>query len=82
MAKSGDIDVLEPQDVVVHEKALTANAEAGFAADKQLGPIAALKVYRPAVLWSLVMAACVIMEGYDTALLGNFFAYRSSHPLT
>jgi hypothetical protein len=31
-----------------------------------------------AICWSLVISTCVIMEGYDTALLGNFWAYPSS----
>ncbi|KAK9427007.1 general substrate transporter [Lipomyces doorenjongii] len=30
-----------------------------------------------AIIWSLVISMCVIMEGYDTALIGNFFAYPS-----
>lgn len=34
----------------------------------------ALKVYRKAVMWSLIISVCVIMEGYDTNLLGNFYA--------
>ena len=58
------------------EKILTAEAQVGFADEKELGPRAALKAYSNAVLWSLVFAACVIMEGYDTALLGSFYAYR------
>jgi SP family general alpha glucoside:H+ symporter-like MFS transporter len=58
------------------EKVLVAEAQVGFADEKELGPWAALKVYRPAVMWAFVMATCVIMEGYDTALLGSFFAYR------
>jgi len=36
----------------------------------------ALAVYRKAILWCLIISTCVIMEGYDTNLLGNFFAYR------
>ena len=58
------------------EKVLTAEAQVGFADEKELGPRAALKTYSNAVMWSLVFAACVIMEGYDTALLGSFYAYR------
>jgi MFS transporter, SP family, general alpha glucoside:H+ symporter len=58
------------------EKVLIAEAQVGFADEKELGPLAALKTYSNAVLWSLVFAACVIMEGYDTALLGSFYAYR------
>lgn len=35
----------------------------------------ALRQYRKAVLWCLVVSGCVIMEGYDTILISNFFAY-------
>ena len=36
----------------------------------------AIVAYRKAILWSLAVSTCVIMEGYDTNLLGNFYAYR------
>ena len=35
----------------------------------------AVKTYKAAIAWSLTISTCVIMEGYDTNLLGNFFAY-------
>lgn len=63
-------------DDVRDEKVLVTAAAAGFANEKELGPLAALRAYPWAVVWSIVMALCVIMEGYDTALLGSFFAYR------
>ena len=34
----------------------------------------AVKLYRPAILWSVLMSAAIIMEGYDTLLLSNFYA--------
>ncbi|KAM0258956.1 hypothetical protein ACHAQJ_003612 [Trichoderma viride] len=58
-----------------NEKILIADAAVGFAVEKGLGPWESVKVYPQAILWALVMAVCVIMEGYDTALLGSFFAY-------
>lgn len=58
------------------EKTLNAEAQEVYIDEKELGPAEAIKAYPKAVLWSLVMATCVIMEGYDTNLLGNFFAYR------
>jgi MFS transporter, SP family, general alpha glucoside:H+ symporter len=66
------------QNEVRSEKVLIAEAQVGFADEKELGSWAALQTYSNAVLWSLVFAACVIMEGYDTALLGSFYAYRMS----
>ena len=73
------VNVDEPgQNVAPSEKILIAEAQVGFADEKELGPRAALITYSNAVIWSLVFAACVIMEGYDTALLGSFYAYRMS----
>ncbi|KAI5925899.1 sugar transporter-like protein [Camillea tinctor] len=35
----------------------------------------ALKENRRAVFWSLLISMTIVMEGYDTILIGNFFAY-------
>ena len=45
--------------------------------EKNMSILQALKIYKNAVFWSLVISTCVIMEGYDTNLLGNFYAYPS-----
>lgn len=37
----------------------------------------ALKTHTWAVLWSMVMSATIIMEGYDNILIGSFYAYPS-----
>jgi SP family general alpha glucoside:H+ symporter-like MFS transporter len=71
--QEGIIADSRPADEVSDEKVLIAEAAAGFANERELGPLAALKAYPWAIVWSLVMALCVIMEGYD---IGSFFAYR------
>lgn len=35
----------------------------------------ALRHHPKALFWALMVSMCVIMEGYDTILLGNFYAY-------
>lgn len=35
----------------------------------------ALKIHWKAVMWSLIVSMSIIMEGYDTSLITNFFAY-------
>lgn len=35
----------------------------------------ALSENRKAVLWSMVISLSIVMEGYDTILMGNFFGY-------
>ncbi|KAM0324682.1 hypothetical protein ACHAQA_008075 [Verticillium albo-atrum] len=59
------------------DKVLNQAALEGTADDHDLTIPEALRVYSKAVGWALVSATCVIMEGYDTNLLSNFFAYPS-----
>ena len=35
----------------------------------------AIKLYPKAVGWSILLSTAIVMEGYDTALLGNFYAF-------
>lgn len=44
-------------------------------AEHHLRPLQAVKAYAPAVFWSVMVSMCVVMEGYDAILIGNFFAY-------
>jgi SP family general alpha glucoside:H+ symporter-like MFS transporter len=60
------------------ERSLGLEAQQVYIDEKELGPLEAIRCFPKAILWSLVMSTCVIMEGYDTNLLGNFFAYRLS----
>ena len=60
----------------ISNSVLNRAALEGTADEHELDVLAALKAYPYAVGWALVSATCVIMEGYDTNLLSNFFAYR------
>ncbi|PVH68565.1 MFS general substrate transporter [Cadophora sp. DSE1049] len=51
------------RDLAIDEKAMTT--------------MQAVRANPAAICWSLVISTCVIMEGFDTALLGNFWAYPS-----
>lgn len=64
------------------QKSLSSEAHDVHMDEKELGPAAAIKAFPRAIMWSLVFSTCVIMEGYDTNLLGNFYAYRTSTNLT
>ncbi|KAL1585401.1 hypothetical protein WHR41_05613 [Cladosporium halotolerans] len=65
------------QSVTTNGKVLQQTIADATHAEHELTIKEALKIYKPAVLWALVFQACVIMEGYDTNLLSNFFAYPS-----
>jgi MFS transporter, SP family, general alpha glucoside:H+ symporter len=43
-------------------------------AERRLGFLSSVKVYRKAVAWSMLLSLTVVMEGFDTYLLGALFA--------
>ncbi|KAL2827321.1 general substrate transporter [Aspergillus cavernicola] len=53
----------------------TNQARLAAQAEHSLGPLEAIRKYPRAIIWSLIVSLCVVMEGYDTNLLGNFYAY-------
>ncbi|KAH8646807.1 putative maltose permease [Xylariales sp. PMI_506] len=54
---------------------LTENAAAGAEFEKKMTVAQAIRMYPKAVFYSFVLSSAIIMEGFDTALLLNFFAY-------
>jgi len=50
-------------------------AKEGATTEHNLSPLEAIKAYPAAVFWAVMVSMCVIMEGYDTILIGNFYAY-------
>ncbi|KAH7258742.1 hypothetical protein FSOLCH5_007668 [Fusarium solani] len=54
---------------VAHEAAAAAEAERG------MGLLASLKLYKKACFWSIFISICIVMEGFDNALLNNLYAY-------
>ncbi|KAL2810328.1 putative MFS alpha-glucoside transporter [Aspergillus granulosus] len=71
--KSADIQ----HEEAPHASGVIASTEAQAALDKEHSMTAweALKTYRKAVGWSILMSCAIIMEGYDVVLIGSFFAY-------
>ena len=47
----------------------------GVEKDINLGFFGGLKTYPQAAAWSIILSSSIIMEGYDTCLLGAFFAF-------
>ncbi|KAM0813518.1 putative Maltose permease MAL31 [Seiridium cardinale] len=77
---------LQRMDADPHEgSSLLANAEPGVgfgtkgsnakSDEHALTPRQAVRAYPMAIFWTLAVSMTVIMEGYDTILIGNFFAY-------
>ena len=51
-----------------------ADAQDAIAQEHDLSFSQALKLYPKGVFWSIVMSTAVVMEGYDTKLIGTLFA--------
>jgi SP family general alpha glucoside:H+ symporter-like MFS transporter len=51
------------------------NPRDGTDLEHDLQPWEAIKAYPWAIFWSLMVSMCVVMEGYDTILIGNFYAF-------
>ncbi|KAK0392261.1 hypothetical protein NLU13_1757 [Sarocladium strictum] len=53
----------------------TDNARFGAQEEHSLPPLQAVRKYPHTIFWCLMVSMCVIMEGYDTNLISNFYAY-------
>ncbi|MCJ1396978.1 hypothetical protein MMC11_000170 [Xylographa trunciseda] len=73
------LDVSHIESVDANEKLqgsrLTEYAKTGADLEHHMSPLEAIKAYPMAIFWAVLVSMCVVMEGYDTILIGNFFAY-------
>lgn len=73
-----DLDGEVAHEEHVNEKwATVAEAQTAFTAEREEGFLRAIKDNKRAILWSLLISTAIIMEGYDTALLPQFYGYPS-----
>lgn len=68
---------LEDRDLTLKMEGSQLNNAAanGEVLEHELTLLEAIKAYPIAIMWALLVSMCVIMEGYDTILIGNFYAY-------
>ncbi|KAL2839503.1 general substrate transporter [Aspergillus pseudoustus] len=45
------------------------------AAEHEMSLLQAIKTYKKAALWSILMSTSIVMEGYDTVLVSSFIGY-------
>jgi SP family general alpha glucoside:H+ symporter-like MFS transporter len=54
---------------------ITENAQAATSFEHEMTFSDALKLYPKAIGFSVILSLAIVMEGYDTALLGSFYGY-------
>ncbi|KAH3685114.1 hypothetical protein WICPIJ_003881 [Wickerhamomyces pijperi] len=64
-------------DTHPHDDELFEQAKLGTEDEHSLTLKDAIKYHMPAILWSMLFSATIIMEGYDNSLIGSFYAYPS-----
>ena len=61
---------------------MSTEAEAQARKQANIGLWKGLKTYPQAAAWSVLLASTIVMEGYDTSLLGSFLPTRRSQRST
>ncbi|KAH6678839.1 general substrate transporter [Plectosphaerella plurivora] len=74
-ANDGGLDHLHNVDI--QNKVLANQASEATAQEHNMGVFQALKTYRRAAIWSILISTSIIMEGYDVTLLSSFYGYPS-----
>lgn len=53
---------------------INEDAKQSESADKQMGLLEGIRTYKSAAFWSIILSTALVMEGYDTNLLGSMYA--------
>jgi SP family general alpha glucoside:H+ symporter-like MFS transporter len=70
-----DDEVLRKMSVALPDIATTTeSAQTATEFEAQMTVLEGIRLYPKAIMFSCILSLAIIMEGYDTALLGNFYA--------
>lgn len=58
----------------IQQKSINVGAKHATELEHQLTLWEAIKTHRTAVMWSVLVSTCIIMEGYDIVLINSFYA--------
>ncbi|KAF5020008.1 hypothetical protein F66182_7973 [Fusarium sp. NRRL 66182] len=74
-AKTDSYGVTSAAPVAAVDASVAHEAAAATEAERNMGLLQSLKLYKKACLWSIFLSLCIIMEGFDVVLLPNLFAF-------
>ncbi|KAL0256110.1 hypothetical protein SLS55_008502 [Diplodia seriata] len=72
IATTVPVEDLEPTKTV---EVLKHDAKLATEKEKNMTLLQGIKLYPKAIAWSVAISTCIIMEGYQTCLLSNFYAF-------
>ncbi|KAI4713142.1 hypothetical protein J4E89_002121 [Alternaria sp. Ai002NY15] len=70
-------DMDEKAATMEHHEVTFDQAKAAADEEHEMTLMQAIRKYPKAVLWSVLLSTCIIMEGYDIVLMSSFFAQPS-----
>jgi SP family general alpha glucoside:H+ symporter-like MFS transporter len=56
-------------------KSVVEHARAAQAKEQQMTLLQGIKLYPKAIMFSVIISTCIVMEGYDISLINNFYAF-------
>jgi len=78
MDKKANVNYLESaHEFGSDNKAFNTDATIAVEAEHSLSFWDAVRQHKKAIGWSMIISASIVMEGYDTTLMGSFFGYPS-----
>ncbi|KAK5655673.1 hypothetical protein OQA88_5606 [Cercophora sp. LCS_1] len=60
---------VKTMDHVIH------NAKMATEKEQSMTLLQGIKLYPKAIMWSILISTCIVMEGYDVCLINNFYAF-------
>jgi SP family general alpha glucoside:H+ symporter-like MFS transporter len=57
-------------------KQTVIDAKKASDSEHSMSLIQGVKLYPKAIMWSVIISTCIAMEGYDVALVNNFYAFE------
>ncbi|KAH8880563.1 putative MFS alpha-glucoside transporter [Thozetella sp. PMI_491] len=66
-------------DHLAHDKTVDSiihRARTATEKEQKMTLMQGIKLYPKAIAWSMLISTCIVMEGYDVALINNFYAFQ------
>jgi len=67
-----DMARLKAKDQLIH------NAKAATDKEQSMTLMQGIRLYPKAIMWSVLISTCIVMEGYDVCLINNFCVFQLS----
>lgn len=68
----GVINVDGDEEFSKRDRTVIEHARAAAAKEQNMTLLQGIRLYPKAIVWSMIISTCIVMEGYDVSLVNNF----------